>query len=140
MDVNLHSVLYGIQWIKLMWMDLNWLLFFTSQLLLWYETKKLKNMGNIWFFNVLLLLPIRFTQENACCIRKSTMKHMQKPDRKSNLSYFTFGYQKCVFVDFLTRHICALNCVHYLSVKKLLVFENAVQSLFNTCVFMTFVL
>jgi hypothetical protein len=35
-------------------------------------------VGVIGFgFRVLQLLPIRFTQENVCCINKSRMKHVQ---------------------------------------------------------------
>ena len=36
-------------------------------------------------FYVLQLLLIRFTQQNLRCISKSTMKHLQNLDRKSNL-------------------------------------------------------
>ena len=47
----------------------------------WMQRKKihLRHVGFIWFiFNVLQLLPIRFTQQNSCCISKSMMKHLQK--------------------------------------------------------------
>ena len=40
----------------------------------------IRYVGVIWFlFHVLQLLPIRCTQQNSCCISKSTMKNMQKP-------------------------------------------------------------
>lgn len=36
-------------------------------------------VGVIWFvFQVLWLLLFRFTQQNSCCISKSTMTHVQK--------------------------------------------------------------
>jgi hypothetical protein len=35
-------------------------------------------VGVVWFhFHVFQVLSIRFIQQNSCCIRKSTMKHMQ---------------------------------------------------------------
>ena len=40
----------------------------------------------------------RFTQQNSCCIRKSTTKHMQKSDWRSNPPWFTNGYWRCMFV------------------------------------------
>ena len=40
----------------------------------------------VWFvFHVLPVLPISFTQQNSCCINESRMKHMQKPDKKSDV-------------------------------------------------------
>ena len=43
-------------------------------------------VGVIWFtFHVLQLPRIRFTQHNLCCISLSTMKHVQKPNWKSDL-------------------------------------------------------
>ena len=37
----------------------------------------LRYVGVIWFvFHVLQLLPIRFTQQNSCCISKSMIKHL----------------------------------------------------------------
>ena len=41
----------------------------------------LKICGVIWFLShVLQLLLVKFTQQNFCCISKSTMKHMRKLD------------------------------------------------------------
>ena len=41
----------------------------------------IRYVGVIWFaFHILQLLPIRITQQNACCISKSTMKHLQITD------------------------------------------------------------
>ena len=45
------------------------------------EVVQLRYEGVMWFvFHVLQLLPIKFTQQNLCCISKSIMKHMQKLD------------------------------------------------------------
>ena len=70
------------------------------------DTKLIRYVGVNWFvFHVLQLLLIRFTQQNSCCIRKSSMKHLQKPDPKSDLPCFS-----CV--DFLSRNIGPPDCVH----------------------------
>ena len=69
----------------------------------WYVDMNhvLRYVGVTWFFlHVLCLLPIRCRQQSLCCIDNSMMKHMQKPDRKSNLPLFSYGYRKCMFVDF----------------------------------------
>ena len=62
-------------------------------------------VGVIGFVLHLLLLT-RFTQQNLCCISKSTMKHMPKQDWKSGLPWFAYGYETFVFVDFLAGYIC----------------------------------
>ena len=41
------------------------------------------------FFQVLQLLSVRFTQQNLCCISKSTMKHHQKLYRNLDFSSFS---------------------------------------------------
>ena len=52
----------------------------------------LRHVGVIWFtFHVLQLLSIRFIEQNACCISKSTMKHMQKAYWNSDLPLFGYG-------------------------------------------------
>ena len=63
------------------------------------------------FDTLLQLLPIRFTQQNLCCIRKSTMEHQQQSD----LSWFIYGYWKCLFVDFSIEYYTGPppNCIHY---------------------------
>ena len=38
---------------------------------------------------------------------------MRKPEWKLNLPCFSYDIQKDMFVDFLTGHIDATNCVHY---------------------------
>ena len=55
-----------------------------------------------FFLHVLRLLPIRFTQQNSCCISKPPTKHMQKPYRKLDLPCFRYDSRKCMFVDILT--------------------------------------
>ena len=45
------------------------------------KTLSTRYVGVIRFlFHVLHILPIRFTEQNLSCIRKSTMKHMQELD------------------------------------------------------------
>ena len=46
------------------------------------------------------------------CTCKFTMKHMRKPDWKSDLPLFSYGNRKCMFVDFLIGNIGPPNCVH----------------------------
>ena len=58
-----------------------------------------------WIFHVLQRLPIRVTRWDLCCISKSTMKHRQKSDWKSDLPNLSYGYWKHIFVDFLTDRI-----------------------------------
>ena len=49
------------------------------------EKIHLRHVCFIWFiFNILQLLPTRFTQQSSCCISKSMMKHLQKKKNKSN--------------------------------------------------------
>ena len=67
------------------------------------EGRLLRCMSVIWCIcHVLQLLSIRFIQQNSCCNRKSPMKHKQKPDSKSHLPWFSYGYWKYMFADFLT--------------------------------------
>ena len=83
-------------------------------------------MEAIWFLShVLNLLPVRFTQQNSRCIRKSAMKHMEKPDRKSDFPCFSYGYQKCMFVDFSTAYTRFSQLCSLRSVEKFIVFEHA---------------
>ena len=60
------------------------------------------------FFYVLQLLPIRFTQQDSCCVGKFKMKHMQNPYWKSDLIWFSYDYRKHVFVDFRNEYIKVL--------------------------------
>ena len=70
--------------------------------------------GVIWFdFHVLQFLPIRFPQQHWCCISKSMIKHLHKPDWKSGLLWFRYGYWKCMLVDFSTMYIGPFDCVRY---------------------------
>ena len=48
----------------------------------------------------------------SCCIRKSTMNHVQKLDCKLDLPYFSCDHWKFMFVDFLIAYIGPPNCVH----------------------------
>ena len=74
----------------------------------------LRYVSVIWFiFQVLQLLLVRYIQQDLKCISKPTMKHMQKPDWKSDLPLTSNGYKKCMFVDFWTTYIGPPNCVHY---------------------------
>jgi hypothetical protein len=57
--------------------------------------------------HVLQFLLNKSTQQNSCCIGKSTMKP------KSDLASFSYGYRKSLFVDFLIGYIGPPNCVHY---------------------------
>ena len=75
---------------------------------------------------------IGFTQWNLCCINKSNMKHTQKSDWKLDLPWFSFSYQKCMFVNFLTASIHSPpNCIHG-EVDKI---EDKVQPLLNICLY-----
>ena len=40
-------------------------------------------------------------------------EHLQEPDWKSELPRFSYGYRKCMFVDFLIGYKGSPNCVHY---------------------------
>jgi hypothetical protein len=65
---------------------------------LFLEFFNVQYVGVIRFaHHVIRLLPIILTQQN--CSSNSTIKHLQKLDRKLNLSEISFGYQKCMFVD-----------------------------------------
>ena len=57
------------------------------------------------FLMFLQLLPIRFTQQNSCCISKFGMKHTSEPYWQVDLSWFNYSYRKCIVVDIL-------NCIH----------------------------
>ena len=71
-------------------------------------------VGVSWFVvHVLQLLLIRFTQQNSCCTSKTMMKHLQKLDWRFDLPWFSCGYRKCMFVDFLIEYIGLSNHVHY---------------------------
>ena len=51
--------------------------------------------------------------KNLCCISESTMKHHDQSDWKLDLpSWFGYGCQKCMFVDFLIERIAPPSCVH----------------------------
>ena len=78
------------------------------------------------------VLPITFTQWNFCCIATSTTKHLQKPDWKVDLPWFSYGYQTCVFVGFFMNwiHMSSLLCL-LLSVEWLFMCEDVVRSLSN---------
>jgi hypothetical protein len=45
------------------------------------------------------------SQQNSCYTREVNTKQMQKPVCISNLTCFSSGYQKCMFVDFFTGYI-----------------------------------
>ena len=57
------------------------------------------------FFLVLHFLLSRFTSSMLCCISKSLVKHLQKPDWRLDLPLFSYSYQKCMFVESLTEYI-----------------------------------
>ena len=68
--------------------------------------------------HVFQLLPIRFTQENLCGISKFIYSETSVTAKlKIKLALISYGYWKCMFVDFLIRCIGPPNCVHYLSVE-----------------------
>ena len=67
-------------------------------------------MGVIWFiFHALQLLPIRFTQQNSCCISKSIMKHMQ-----NRIKIWTSPYlgmvigSSCLLICWLNTCMCPI--------------------------------
>jgi hypothetical protein len=69
----------------------------------------------------LYLLLIIFTQRNLCCIRKPTMKLQQTSYWKLDLSQFSYGYWKCMFVDFLnwmhvSSQLCSLSSVDLVNI------------------------
>ena len=64
-------------------------------------------------YHVVRLLSIGFTQQSLCRFSKSTMKHLQKPDWKSDLVLIWYGYHKCMFVDFLIGYMGSSKWVHY---------------------------
>ena len=41
------------------------------------------------------------------------MKHMQKSDKKSDLPWFSYGYRKCMVVDFLVGYKSLAKSAHY---------------------------
>jgi hypothetical protein len=78
--------------------------------------KGLKPLG-MWllfslFFQLLQLLPIKFTQQNSCCINKFTVKYLQKSNWKSNPPP-NYGYRICMFDDFSIGYISPPNYAHY---------------------------
>ena len=48
--------------------------------------------------------------ENFCCIRKSTTKRQQHSDWRSDFTWYSKGYRKCMFVGSLTQYIAPINC------------------------------
>ena len=50
--------------------------------------------------------------KNRVAIEKSTMKYLQKSGWKSDLPWFSYGYQKCKLVGFWIGYIGPPNCVH----------------------------
>jgi len=69
----------------------------------------LRYVGVIWSFSHSSTLVIRFTpRRNSCCISKSTMRRLQKPDWTSDLLLFSYGYRKCMLVEFVTVYIGSL--------------------------------
>ena len=69
----------------------------------------IRYVGVIWFlFHVLQLLPIRFTQQNSCCINKSTIKHLQNSNWHLDLPRSSYAYQNCMFVGFLIGYTVLL--------------------------------
>ena len=66
---------------------------------------KLRYAGVSWVvFHVVQLLPIIFTQQELCCIGKLTMKHLHKPERKSDLVLFSCDFCKCMWNGFLAGY------------------------------------
>ena len=55
-----------------------------------------------------LLPPITFTQRNLCGISESTMTRQPKSD----LPLSSYGYRKCMFVDFFTKYVGFSTCLH----------------------------
>ena len=73
----------------------------------------LRNVGAILLsFHVLQLILMSFTQQNSYCLNKSITEYLQIQDWKANLTRFGYGYQNCMFVDFLTGYIGPPNYVH----------------------------
>ena len=72
-------------------------------------------VGAIWFvFSNFYQLDSH--KQNSSCISKCTMKHLQNLDWwKTDLPFFTYGYGKYMFVEFLTGYIIISppNRVHY---------------------------
>ena len=69
-----------------------------------FVDRYLRYVGVIQFvIHVHQLLPVRFTQQNLYCISKFTLKHQQKSNWKLDLSWFSYGYQKCMFLDIFTE-------------------------------------
>ena len=56
---------------------------------------------------------VQYTTELVLCIKKSTMKLWHGLDQNLNLPLFSYGYQKRMFVDYLTEYICHFKYVHY---------------------------
>ena len=50
-----------------------------------------------------IYLLIRFMQWNLCCTSESTMKHRHKSDSKMDFSWFSYGYRKYMFLDWVYR-------------------------------------
>ena len=61
------------------------------------------------------------------------MEYLKISYCKSDLPWFSYAYRKCKSVEFSTGYIGSPNCVDYLNVEQLLIFEDAVRSLLNVC-------
>ena len=71
---------------------------------------------------------------NKTCVAlsKSIMKLIQKPHWKSDLPLFSYGYRKCMFVDFLTW---VLPVVFTIERRVVINKWDVVQSLLNMCLY-----
>ena len=80
-----------------------------------------------------------FFQSNCttklCCVDKSTMKHLQKPNWQLDLRLFSYRLLEvhvCWFLNWIhsSYQLCSL-----LSVEWLLIFEDPTQSFLNMCLY-----
>ena len=57
----------------------------------------------------------QLSSHNKTCVALANLQwnHQQKSDWKSNLPLFSYGYQKCIFVDSSFEYKGFSNCVHF---------------------------
>ena len=96
----------------------------------------LRYVGVIRFaFHVLQLLSITFPQQRSWLLANLWRNICKDRVENQNSLYFSNGYQKRMFVDFVEwKHRSSQLCL-LLSVEWLLILEDIVQSFLNMCLY-----
>ena len=100
-----------------------------------YKHLTQKKWPNLLHFSCSPIFADHIYRTKLVCISKSTMKHLQKSVWILDLPWFSYGYQKCMVVDFWIRYIRSSHMCSLLNVEWLLIYEDVVQSLLNMCVY-----